>query len=224
MSVVPHRQVDRIEFYENRIAQWTTNASAMGSSTPEVTAMAAKITAARNALTAAQQARIASKDATLALHEAVRAMDIAGQAIIKQVRAKAESTGDPGVYALASIPAPAVPSPVGPPGKPYAFVVRLLQEGQLEMGWKCNNPAGCTGVMYHVFRKPTGGGEYTFLGASGERRFIDATIPAGVNAVTYKIQAKRSTSEGEAVEFNVNFGAAGGGMTASVVETPKLAA
>ena len=52
-------------------------------------------------------------------------MDVAGAGIIKQVRAKAEMSGDPGVYTLAMIPPPAKPTPVGAPGLPYHLKAAL---------------------------------------------------------------------------------------------------
>jgi hypothetical protein len=107
---------------------------------------------------------------------------------------------------LASIPAPAKPSPIAPPGKPSQFIVKLNQEGSLELKWKCPNPAGAVGTMYHLHRRTEAGGALVYLGTSGERRFVDATLPPGSSQVTYQIQAFRSTSVGPAAQFNVNLG------------------
>jgi hypothetical protein len=75
---------------------------------------------------------------------------------------------------------------------------------------------------------PAGGvGEFEYLGGSGAKEFIDATIPAGETALTYQIQAVRSTAVGLWATFNVNFGTnSAGGATTSVTETsaPKIAA
>jgi len=68
-------------------------------------------------------------------------------------------------------------------------------------------------------------GEFTYLGGTGMKEFTDATIPAGSAQVTYQIQATRTTAVGPWAQFNVNFGVSSGGeMTASVSETPKMAA
>src|SRR5688500_16204746 len=107
MNVVPVKAIDRVQFYEDHIAGWTTNATAIGTTSAAVTDLQTKTTAARNAYDAQQAAQQAAKDATLAFHNAVTAMSTAGAAIIKQVRAKAEVSADPNVYVLASIPAPA---------------------------------------------------------------------------------------------------------------------
>ena len=54
-------------------------------------------------------------------------------------------------------------------------------------------------------------GEYEYLGGSGDKRFIDLTVPAGVPSVMYQIQGTRSTAVGDAAEFVVNFGISSGG-------------
>jgi hypothetical protein len=226
MSVVPKKQLEKLEWCESHVAPWTTNAVAIGTTAAEVTAFETKTEAARAAMTAATAAKDAAKNATLALKNAIAALDVAAAGIVKQVRVKAETTNNPNVYVLASIPAPATPSPVGAPGTPSDFAVELFQDGSLEMAWKCVNPVNCTGVVYQIWRRVGGSGEFTYVGGVGEKKFLDTTIPAGSSFFTYKIQAVRSTAVGGWAEFNVNFGtSSAGAMTASVVQTqPKMAA
>jgi hypothetical protein len=153
---------------------------------------------------------------------AVAAMANAAADIIKQVRAKAAVSGD-SIYTLASIPIPATPSPKGPPGPPTALIVTLDGDGTLHLKWKCVNPAGATGTIYQVWRRDGADGEFAYLGGTGVKAFDDSTVPAGVTRVTYQIQAVRSTVQGPWSQFNVNFGAGGGGsamMIASVEQTP----
>jgi hypothetical protein len=225
MSVVPADIVGKIQFYEDHNAPWTTNAVAIGTTSTEVTALGTKTTAARAALLAQQTAQNAAKAATLTLHLAVDAMTNAGSDIIKKVRAKAATDGN-GVYALASIPAPALPSPVPAPGTPSDFVATLNPDGSVKLTWKCANPAGATGTIYQLSRKTGATGTFAAVGVSGTRSFIDATVPAAVASVTYQIIAVRSTAVGVAAQFIVNFGVSGAGeMVASVVQSqPKLAA
>lgn len=107
------------------------------------------------------------------------------------------------------------PAPRPAPGTPFKFVVTLQSDGSLMLGWKCNNPKGAGGTMYQVFRRVGTSGDFVYLGGSGKKDFVDATIPAGTSQVTYKIQAVRSTAIGEWAEYNVNFSVGG---TAPVVE------
>lgn len=229
MGVVPDSRLGKIEFYEAHIAPWTSNAAAIGLTPASVTALGGLTSAARKAYNDAEAARQAAKTATQAFYDAVRAMHNgpgAGQDMIDQIRVRAQSTNNPNVYVLAQIPPPATPGTTPPPGTPFEFTVGLLQNGALELKWKCNNPSGTQGTIYEVLRK-IGAGAFNFVGASGVRVFTDETLPSGSAPVTYQITAVRSTSRGNPAQFTVNFGIGGPGLTiASVTEggPVKLAA
>ncbi|HEV2296741.1 MAG TPA: hypothetical protein VGR35_23065 [Tepidisphaeraceae bacterium] len=224
--IVPRKLSEKIQWCEGHVAPFNSNAVAIGTTVPEAAAFQTKTEAFRAALTAANEARIAAKDASLALKNAVAAVDIAAQGIIKQVRAKAETTNDPNVYTLASIPAPATPSVIGAPGLPTGMKVTLNPDGSLKLGWDCVNPVGSQGVIYHVYRQLGAVGEFTFVGGSGKKEFTDASVPSGIATIVYKVQGVRTTAIGVAAEFIVRFGTtASGAMTATVTQaSPKLAA
>jgi len=114
----------------------------------------------------------------------------------------------------------ATPTPVGDPGTPYAFKV-MLDGGTLVLKWKCANPRAARGTIYQIWRE-VNGAPPTYLGGSGLKKFIDATVPAGSAAVTYKIQAMRSKAVGMWAVFVVSFGI--GGTTATRSEPTKIAA
>jgi hypothetical protein len=229
MSLIPDTKVGKIEFAENHVDPWTTNSVPMGSSAPAVTSWSALVTAARAAYVAQQAAQLAAKDATVTLDLAIKSMMESTASIIKQVRAKADLVGD-SVYALASLPVPATPSPKPAPGKPTALVVSLDETGALELAWKCANPAGSSGTIYQVWRQVGESAAPTYLGGTGTKKFVDSTLPGGSTLVVYTIQAVRSTASGPVATFNVRFGVGGGGMAmvASVTEatptSPKIAA
>jgi hypothetical protein len=227
MSVLPQGKVPKVEFCEQHVDTWQTNAVAIGTTTTAVTDLTTKTTAARDAFNAQKLAQDAAKSATNTFNMAVEAMTLAAAEIIKQVKVKAGISGN-SVYSLANIPAPALPTPCGPLGKPGDFEATLDESGALTIKWKCTNPKSATGTVYQVFRRTTPTGEFTYVGGTGSKFFVDTTIPAGSSQVTYQIQAVRSTSTGPWAQFNVNFGVStGGGMTMSVTETPatpKIAA
>lgn len=224
MGLKPRTVVEQIEMCEQHVTPFTDNTVAIGSSAPVVADFTAKTAAARAAYTAQRDAVNAMKNATIEMHLALDAMWDSMSEIVKQVSAKAASAGD-GVYALASLPAPKVPGPAGNPGKPYNFKATLMEDGSLDLGWKCVNPA--PGTIYQVWRRIGGTGAFTYCGATGNKNFLDSTIPAGSSAVTYQIQGVRPTGAGEWAQFNVNFGvSSSGSMTTSVTESmpSKIAA
>ena len=116
------------------------------------------------------------------------------------------------------------PTPVGAPSTPYKLVANLRPDGSIEFTWKCDNPAGCNGVIYQVYRKIDSTGAYEYIGGTGERKFTDMSVPQAVPSVMYQIQATRSTAVGVAAEFTVNFGVNSGGVvTATVANATKPA-
>lgn len=222
MGLLPQSINGKIQFFEAHLPYWTTNAVAIGSSAPEVAAIEAKTEAARAALIAQEAAQDTAKTRTSEMRQAVEALVSAGSDLIKKVRAKAATDGDV-IYNLANIPAPATPSPKGPPGQARDFKLQLNADGSVTTTWKCDNPPGATGTLYQLFRKVEGG-EFTYMGGTGSKAFVDTTIPAGVSSLTYQIQAVRSTAVGPWAQFNVNFGTGGGSMTITESTPTKLAA
>jgi hypothetical protein len=84
---------------------------------------------------------------------------------------------------------------------------------------------GSQGTTYQIFRKTGSATTFSFIGASGTKSLIDATLPSPLASVTYQIMAVRSTAMGTPAQFLVNFGGGGSLTTMTVSETaPKLAA
>jgi hypothetical protein len=211
MSIVPNTDIGKLTFYEAHIAGWTSNATQIGLVAADCTALSGLITSARKAYDNQQTALQAARAATMNMHNAVLAMHALGSADIAKIKAYADTTHNPNVYPLASIPAPASPSPVGPPGTPTDFSVSLTQDGAVVLKWKCANPAGASGTVYEVRRRIESEGTFAYLGSVGSKTFTDDTLPAGSSGVTYQITAIRSTKRGDPAQFNVNFGVGGGG-------------
>lgn len=232
MGLIPQRNLERLDFFEQHLTPWTSHATTLGLSSAQMTAMAVAVGNARTAWTDAVNARAASKDATQNFNQMMSDAHKLVSAAIELIRNKAESTNDPSIWTLASLPAPTPPSEVPPPGTPFDFKISLEQGGALGLKWKCNNPEGSGGTIYEVRRQQQGGPSdvWTFAGASGIKEFLDTTLPStwAGTGVNYQITAVRSTSRGVPSIFNVRFGVSGGGggfsVTAVTPEGVKLAA
>jgi hypothetical protein len=224
MPVLPKSRVAKIEWAEERTTLWNTNSVAMGSSAPTVTAWQALVADARAKYQARNETQNAAIAATNEYNMAIDAMVNATADIIKQVKTKAALDGNDTAYSLANIPVPAIASPVGPPGTATDFKVKVEGDGTLVLTWKCPQPPGAVGTTYNVFRRTTPSGPFDFLGTSGQRKFIDATLPANSVQITYQIQAIRSTALGANAQFLVNFGVGSGGIATASVTPVKLAA
>jgi hypothetical protein len=210
MRVVPRKYEPKISYYRDRVARWAAHADQIGTSAEDVAALAALTEEAREALAAQQAAQMAARSATLRLKLAMEKMGERGGGIMTQIRVRALQEGA-GVYSLAGIAARKKKSPLGPPGRPYAFDAELGALGWLTLRWKCKHPRGAQGTMYQVWRRVGNVGAFERLGMSGEKTFVDKTVPAGAGVVMYKIQAVRTTAEGEWGVFEVSLGVRGGG-------------
>jgi hypothetical protein len=152
-------------------------------------------------------------------------MDMVRHAVYGQQRASqiAQNAAQEWVEPLLQIrrvPPPSPPSPAPPPAQPTDLTVTLdASGGNLTLRWKGANPTGTSGTSYIIKRRLPGESEFSFIGVSGKKEFIDDTLIAGPDSVQYTVQGQRADSSGPLSPiFVVNFGQApGGGMTASVV-------
>jgi hypothetical protein len=218
MRVVPRNKQPQIQFFLTRLEPWTDHAVQIGTTPEMVATLVDQTEAARAAYAEQQQAQQAALNATLRCQIAVDRMAATGAAIISQVRAQAAMNGN-GVYSLASISPAAKASPIGQPGKPSAFTFAIDGQGVLTLQWKCKHPRGAVGTIYEVHRR-VGNGELVYLGTTGEKRFVDQTIPS-VPQIVYQVRAIRSTAIGDWATFNVNFGTT---SATAVARVAKLAA
>ncbi|MBU6414569.1 MAG: hypothetical protein KGS45_14020 [Planctomycetes bacterium] len=227
MTTVPQRIPELLDWAEVHGDVWNTAPASIGLTAPQVAAFKSKAQTARASVVnqdAANQAKLA---ATVTARSDVSALRSGAADLVAIIKGFAENSANPAaVYALAQIPPPAPPAPLGPPGTPFEPVVSLRGDGAVILKWKCNNPANAGGTVYEVSRRIGGSGAFGYIGVTGTREFVDETLPAGADGVTYQIVGVRSTSRGNAAQFNVNFGIGGPGLVggAATVTQVKLAA
>lgn len=204
MPVLPTGTDARIQWFEQRIVSWQANALAIGLTDAQVTQLSTYINLARTRYDAAQAARIAAKNATLGLHNAAGDLFSYGSDLIQAVKIFAETTGDPNVYTLASVPPPAPPTPAGAPKPPTDVSADPNADGTVTVSWK-GSLAHQT--FYTVWRKPAGAAAFTQVASISAKTFTDPTVPAGVASIAYVVRAQRgllvSANSDETV---VNFG------------------
>ena len=202
----------------------------IGLSAAQVTAFTNAVNAANAANQAQENARLAYKAAVTTATEAFNAARRSASLTTKVIRTFAETTNNPGVYALAQIPAPAVPGEAPPPAKPVELSVALNNaSGSLTLTWKASNPAGTQGTSYIIRRKLPGQAAFAFLGVTGTKKFVDNSFTAGPDSVQYTVQGQRADSAGpESDIFTINFGKTPSGETTAFVanegEPMRLAA
>lgn len=211
MAVLPPSTIRMIEWFEQRIPVWTANPSAIGLTLPQVTQLMTRTAAARTAYQNAQAARNESKSKTVLLTDAAGSLRNYGADLIKTIKAYAETTNDPTVYAEADVPPPAAPSPLGPPGTPTDIVTTINNRGYVEIRWKADNAANSSGAYFKIERRLDDEQGFRLLGTTGLKTFTDETIPAGTLQATYIVTPFRGDASGEPSEqFVVPFAAQSG--------------
>lgn len=196
MSTLPQSRKARIEYFEARLSKWDTNAAAIGLSAGQVASLDTLVSAARSALDAAEQARTASKDSTVQFYSAEDAMRDLGADLIKTIRAFAQTTNNPDVYALASIPPPAQPTPAPAPAQPADLSGMIDPFGVVGLAWQSVPKGPTSGIFFDVERRVGQTGAWTPLGATQEARFHDTggAAQAASEIVQYRVRARRGES------------------------------
>lgn len=192
MTVLPPNRLEKLEWFEQRLALWAISASTLGLSSGQITNLQARVSAARAAYTAAHIQRNNAMSATANFYIASDALNELGRLLIRNIKTTAETTGNPQVYVLADVPEPADPSPLGAPPIPTNLIATLSTSGIVHLKWKCTRRGG---TSFQVFRSLTSPDNqntpYVMVGVSEEQKFTDSNVPAGSLAVTYKIVAGR---------------------------------
>lgn len=218
MAVLPDGNLAMIQWFEDRVASWLADPASIGLSAEQADSLLAFTGAARAAYQAASQIRSDSKSATVTYTNGAGDLRGFGADLIKTIKAFAEATDDTNVYALANVPPPADPEPLGPPGKPTNITSTINSSGHLLLKWKANNAASSTGVYFMVERQLNDEPGFTLVGGSGSKDFTDVKIPLGTAKATYIIIPFRGDLAGEpsnqtTVQFGVNIPGPGGGSS-----------
>lgn len=191
MPTLPDSREARITFFEVHLPVWEADPAAIGLDASLVAQLAQETADARAALEGARAARQASKAATQYLYDRSDRMSRTGGAAIDTIRAFAKASGDPEVYTLAQIPAPAAPTPAPAPEAPTDITISLYTTGELRLMWKVTQPARGAEVYTTIARQLDGAGPFIEIASTGEKVYIDAAVPAGTRSVSYVLRARR---------------------------------
>lgn len=224
MSVLPSKPQDLILFAQTHVSPWQNAAVQIGLTPQQVQEIADAAAQASDGVQNAMAARTAAKVATSSQNQKVRDLRALLSIAVRNIKATAEGSDNPAeIYDKAEIPAPAPRSPTVPPNRAFDLTAALdYTSGFLTVRWKATQPRSVAGVVYQVARR-IGNGTFFPVGATGEKKFTDFTVPAGSARVTYVVTAQRGSlvsTPSNALE--VNFGVGGPGMTVNGFSTREL--
>jgi hypothetical protein len=211
--VFPSKNAELPAVTADLLTIWTPTPEDFGLDAARVAAIKSANDAAAAALTDLVAKRAAAEVATATFNDLCADVRTLGNAAVRTIDGFAIASGNPtAVWNAAGIPAPKTPSTLPPPGQPGSITASLNSLGELTLKWKCTNPRGVNGVVYQVLRGLNGAAPTPF-DYTGEKTFVDATVPTGTTTVTYIIRARRGSSQGTpSSDFTVRFGVGGGGL------------
>ncbi len=216
MGVVPSSRIAKVEFYEVHYPIWAVSPTAIGLTAAQVTSLTTLTKAARDAYNAQQTAIDAAKAATEGFHNKVRDMQNLGADLVRGIKTFAETTNNPNVYVLASIPAPAAPTPAGPPVAPDMLGAVMNSDGTIRLTWKGTLAQR---QFFSVWRQLPSQSMPVQITAVAAKVYTDITVPRGLQQVVYSVRAHRDSQTSVPTgNLTVYFGAipGGGGFGAMV--------
>ncbi len=211
MSTIPERLAGVVPWCKTHLTAWAADPAAIGLDEATVAGLEAQTEEALAARRAYEQLQQAADAALARSNNLTSTLRTNASSAVGRVRAFAPTQPSPQkVLSAARLPARRDASPLPEPGRPYRFEFKLLQDGSLDVAFKCDNRVEggrrLRGVVYEVHRSDGHGGRFEFLCTAMERRFRDETIPKGTTMVTYRVVALTSTRRGSAALRTVSFG------------------
>ncbi len=220
-GIVPSKNQDAINFFTTRLPLWAPAPTTIGITTSIVTQLATLANAAQTALDNAIAARAASKNATVALNDAMTALRKLGGDAVISIRAYAETTNNPSVYTIASIPpvSPATPTP--PPEQPQALAGAINNTGAIVLSWQASRAVGTQFIIQRQMVPLEGTAHpWVAIATSTTLEYSDTSVPVGFRGVNYRVYAQRASGTSNAsTTLNLVFGNQGsqqqgqGGLT-----------
>lgn len=191
MSVLPTKRSELIQFFTQRLSSWQADPTAIGLTVEAVTELAGKTASASSLYQAALVARQDSRDATSEYYTGTDDLREFGAALVAAIKAFAQTSGDPGVYALASIPEPADPSPSAPPAVPTNIELSMRTSGSVDISWE---GTVAQGTFYEVQRSLNDGVNWTTITSVPAREALDAGVPQGTPRAYYRIRGVKGAA------------------------------
>lgn len=224
MSELPQSRQGRLEYFEARASLWLGNATNIGITSTQASALKAAAGVNRSDFDSMQIARDAAKAATNTFYTTNNTLVNLGRDLIRTIKAYAETTNNPMVYSLSNIDPPAPPEPVPAPLTPTDFTGYVTPDGVVTLSWKATPSGPTSGVFFIVERKRAGSTEYSILTATMEKACMDPSAHVEQSQIQYRVKAVRGETESDWTT-PVSFNFAGGGGFASIQPTVvKMAA
>lgn len=192
---MPQNPTDALEWIEIRAERWVQHADAIGLGEAFAQDVLLLAEQARARRLAADEAAARAKSATQFWRLGIGDAKKRARAAIATIKAHAAATGDPEVYALAGLSKRAGPGEAPPPKMPRNLKFTVRPRGDVELSWKGGGGGGPQGTYYVVQRSLGLPWNWSVLGTTTSKRFVDGGLPIGAHDTYYAVIARHGKHE-----------------------------
>lgn len=206
---MPQNPTDALEWIEIRAERWVQHADAIGLGEAFAQDVLLLAEQARARRLAANEAAARAKSATQSWRLGIGDAKKRARAAIATIKAHAAATGDPEVYTLARLSKRASPGEAPPPKMPQNLAFDVRPRGEVELSWDGGGPQG----TYYVVQRSFGvRRNWSVLGTTTSKRFVDGDLPIGATETLYAVIARHGKHEvwGNPLPVRLGTRAAGG--------------
>lgn len=203
------------DFVNAHTQPWSDHTAGVGLPAGQLAELKSKLGATEATLKAVNEIRVLALAASAANADAFADLRTIAGTCVRSIKAFADASANPSaVYQLAALPSPLPPGPASLPNTGTDFSATLnLSTGGLALKWKVvggAQPYGVSGVVWNV-RRSINGGTPVSIGLTGEKSFIDGTIPADAITCAYTVTPQHGQQVGPiSGTFQVRFTPAAG--------------
>lgn len=211
-GVIGNTRQELSDFVNGHTQPWTDHTAAVGLPASQLAELKAKLAATEATLKTVNELRAQSLAASAANADAFAALRTIAGTCVRSIKAFADAAANPAaVYQLAVLPQPLPPGPASIPNTGTDFKAVLnLSNGALTLSWKATQPYGVSGVVWNI-RRAINNGQPVSIGLTGEKSFVDTTIPADAITCSYTVTPQRGQQVGPiSGTFQVRFTPAAG--------------
>lgn len=222
MGNIPNDRRQLLEFAQAHYSLWEEVFAAIGITEEQASALRTATLQVQAQTLANEALRSQARAATQELSDDYIALRRAVSSTVRSINTFAQNSAKPSiVYNAAQIAPPAPRGPSVPPNTPTDLRVQLDPvTGALTLRWKATQPRGVNGVVYNIRRRVGESGADVLVGATGQKRFEDSTVPSAP-MITYTIQAQRGSLVAPMMAaIQVRFGS-GDGFSATTLQIPS---
>lgn len=193
MGVLPRSRDGLVRWLGERLSAWESDPGAIGLSAEQVQRLRGDFDAAVAAAAEAQAKRNAAAAAGATAAALARTLRAAAGAAVNSIKAHAAAMGDPFIYEASQVPPPRARRPLPPPAMPDNLRAVMRPDGAVELRWDGSVAHGTMHMVQRSLITPAGAQPFTHLGTVGATTLLDDSLPAGITAAVYQVQALRGT-------------------------------